>query len=222
MAREQHASVEVVRHRAELRAALQRDVEGVAGAALAAAAFDARLGGGTLLEAEIEASRQSQPSTPGFSLLGARLPDANDTDPRTNLNNQSWSLPVVMAGRTGSLRLTHTLADSESRHIDLVVHAMRQRLDSDDRIAFPFGCSAENAFDRYCSDGSFDYYDFRSDGERRTSDALDVSLQGRAQLGAMTHHFNAGAMSRASAGRLSTSSAPAASTAARSWPPTRH
>ncbi len=161
---------------------------------LAAAAVDTRLGSGTLLEAEIEASRQSQPSTPGFSLLGARLADANDIDPRINLNNQPWSLPVVMAGRTGSLRVTHTLVDSEQQQLDLVVHAMRQRLDSDDRIAFPYGCSAENAFDRYCSDGSFDYYDFRSEGERRTSDALDVSLQGRARLGAMTHHFNAGVL----------------------------
>jgi iron complex outermembrane recepter protein len=157
---------------------------------LAAAAFDMRLGNSTLLEAEFEASRQSQPSTPGFSLLGARLPDADAIDPRINLNNQAWSLPVVMSGRTGSLRFTHALAD----RIDLVVHAMRQRLDSDDRIAFPYGCSAENAFDRYCSDGSFDYYDFRSDGERRTSDALDLALKGRLQIGATTHRFNAGVL----------------------------
>ena len=161
---------------------------------LAAAAFDMRVGATTLLEAEVEASRQRQPSTPGFSLLGSRLPDAEAIDPRTNLNNQPWSLPVVMAGRTGSLRVTHALADSDAHNLDLVVHAMRQRLDSDDRIAFPYGCSAENAFDRYCSDGSFDYYDFRSDGERRTSDALDVALKGRAQLGATTHHFNAGVL----------------------------
>jgi iron complex outermembrane receptor protein len=161
---------------------------------LGAAAFDMRLGSATLVEAEIEASRQSQPSTPGLSLLGARLPDAEDIDPRLNLNNQPWSLPVVMAGRTGSLRVTHTLQEGEAQNIDLVVHAMRQRLDNDDRIAFPFGCSAENAFDRYCSDGSFDYYDFRSDGERRTSDALDIALKGRARLGSTTHHFNAGVL----------------------------
>ncbi|HEY6086851.1 MAG TPA: TonB-dependent receptor plug domain-containing protein, partial [Burkholderiaceae bacterium] len=34
---------------------------------LLGAAFDARLGGATFVEAEIELSRQSQPSTPGFS-----------------------------------------------------------------------------------------------------------------------------------------------------------
>ncbi|HET9976244.1 MAG TPA: TonB-dependent receptor [Burkholderiaceae bacterium] len=161
---------------------------------LAAAAVDARLGGQTLVEAEFEASRQSQPSTPGFSLLGARLPDASDIDPRLNLNNQSWSLPVVFEGRTGSLRVTHTLADDAHRQVDLVAHALRQRLTSQDRIAFPFGCGAEGAFDRYCSDGSFDYYDFRSENEQRTSDAFDLALRGRARLAGHTHHFNAGVL----------------------------
>jgi iron complex outermembrane recepter protein len=159
---------------------------------LAAAAVDARLGNNTLVEAEIELSRQSQPSTPGLSLLGTRLPEAREIDPRTNLNNQAWSLPVVMAGRTGSLRVTHTLVDNAAQQIDLVAHAMRQSLKSDDRIAFPYGCSAEGNFDRYCADGSFDAYDFRSDNERRTSDALDLAVKGRAQLAGTTHNFNAG------------------------------
>lgn len=161
---------------------------------LAAAAFDARLGAATLAEVEFEVSRQSQPSTPGFSLLGTRLPNANDIDPRINLNNQAWSLPVVLAGRTGSLRVTHTLVEGAEQQLDFVVHAMRQHLVSQDRIAFPFGCSAENVFDRYCSDGSFDYYDFRSENERRTSDALDLALKGRARLAGLEHQFNAGVL----------------------------
>ena len=155
---------------------------------LLAAAVDAQLSLGSLLEAELEWSRQSQPSTPGFSLLGSRLPDARSINPRINLNNQAWSLPVVMEGRTGSLRFTQVLAPD----ISLVAHAMRQRLDSDDRIAFPFGCSSENDYSRYCSDGTFDLYDFRSDGEQRTSDALDVSVKGRASALGLNHQFNAG------------------------------
>ncbi len=62
-----------------------------------------------------------------------------------------------------------------------------QRLRTDDRIAFPFGCTtrADGTYyaDRYCPDGSFDLYDFRSDNERRRTDALDVSLQGRVATG---------------------------------------
>ena len=173
---------------------------------LLAAAVDWQAGPGALLEAEIEWSRQSQPSTPGFSLLGDRLPDANSIDPRINLNNQAWSLPVVMAGKTGSLRWTQDLGAD----IKLVAHAVRQRLGSDDRIAFPYGyypnaTPANRAnpdlyydcgltCDRYNSDGKFSYWDFRSDGERRTSDALDVSMQGRAMLAGLAHRFNVGVL----------------------------
>ena len=162
---------------------------------LLAAAVDAQLSPGSLLEAELEWSRQSQPSTPGFSLLGNRLPDARSIDPRINLNNQSWSLPVVMEGRTGSLRFTQVLTPD----INLVAHAMRQRLDSDDRIAFPFGKYDPVTFDcapcdRYASDGSFSIWDFRSDGERRTSDALDASVKGSATALGLRHQFNAGVL----------------------------
>ena len=161
---------------------------------LLALAGEARLGKGGLLEVEIESSRQSQPSTPGFSLLGDVLPRARSIDPRTNLNNQAWSLPVVMDGHTGSVRLTQAL----SNDVDLVAHAMRQRLRSDDRVAFPFGCydAAADVYyaDRYCPDGRFDLYDYRSEGERRTSDAVDLSVNGRAMALGMAHRFSAGVL----------------------------
>ncbi|HYE70188.1 MAG TPA: TonB-dependent siderophore receptor [Aquabacterium sp.] len=155
---------------------------------LVALAGDVALGRGGLLEAEVEWSRQSQPSQPGFSLLGNRLPDAHAIDPRINLNNQPWSLPVVLQGTTGSLRWSQEITP-EWR---VTVHGMAQRLKSDDRVAFPFGCSAENSYDRYCSDGSFDLYDFRSDGERRDTDAIDASLAGRTTIAGMVHHVTLG------------------------------
>ncbi len=165
---------------------------------LLALAVEAQVAGGSLLEAEVELSRQSQPSTPGFSLLGDTLPDARRIDPRINLNNQPWSLPVVMSGRTGSLRFTQDL----DRDTQLVVQAMRQRLDSDDRIAFPYGCSLEGVYDRYCSDGRFDYYDFRSDGERRTTDALRLAVQGRARWAGLEHRYSAGLLATRHAARF--------------------
>ncbi len=158
---------------------------------LLAGAFDAQLARGSLLEAEFELSHQSQPSVPGFSLLGGRLPDAQSTDPRINLNNQAWSLPVVFGGRTASLRYTQALSEG----VDFVAHGMSQRLRTDDRIAFPFGCSDENDYTRYCRNGSFDLYDFRSEGERRNSQALDLYVAGRAVLAGLAHRFNAGVLS---------------------------
>ncbi|MBC7726145.1 MAG: TonB-dependent receptor [Microbacteriaceae bacterium] len=158
-----------------------------------AGAVELQPSAGSLLEAEFEWSRQTQPSTPGFSLLGNRLPDANRIDPRINLNNQPWTLPVVMQGQTASLRYTQALTDD----LQLVAHVMRQRLDSDDRIAFPYGLYDPVSYscapcDRYASNGDFSVWDFRSEGERRTSDAGDVSINGRAVLASMAHRFNLG------------------------------
>ena len=166
-----------------------RDSRGNRG--LLAGAVEAQVAPGSLLEAEFEISRQSQPSVPGFSLLGGRLPDAKSIDPRVSLNNQSWTLPVIFNGRTASLRYTHALSQS----VDVVAHGMSQQLRTDDRVAFPFGCGDENDYTRYCSNGSFDLYDFRSEGERRNSQALDLAVSGRAALAGMAHRFNVGVLS---------------------------
>jgi iron complex outermembrane recepter protein len=143
---------------------------------------------GSVLEFEAETSTRSQPSAPGFSLLGERVPDPKSIDPRTNLNNQPWSLPVMLHGDTASLRWQQALGAGWH----FVAHGATQRLKSDDRVAFPFGCSAENVFDRYCSDGTFDLYDFRSDDERRRIDALDVHVDGRFATGAVRHRMTVG------------------------------
>ncbi len=157
---------------------------------LFALAGDWRISPDSLLEAEIETSHQSQPSVPGFSLLGALLPAASSVDPRINLNNQPWSLPVVLDGTTGSLRWQQRLSSDWK----VVAHAAQQWLRSDDRLAYSYGCSAEGNYDRYCSDGSFDYYEYRSDNERRTSDALDLHAEGRLRTGAVAHQVTVGAL----------------------------
>jgi iron complex outermembrane receptor protein len=161
---------------------------------LVAVAGEWRISSRALLEAEIEHSHRSQPSVPGFSLLGNALPAAGDG--RTNLNNQPWTLPVVLDGDTASLRFTQRLDDTPLGDGGrLTVHLARQQLVSQDRAAFPYGCSKEDQYDRYCSDGSFDLYDYRSENERRKTDALDVSLQGQVELAGMRHRYTAGVLS---------------------------
>lgn len=161
---------------------------------LLAAAGDWRLSPDTLVEAEVELSHQSQPSQPAFSLLGTKLPDAHTIDPRTNLNNQSWSQPVVFDGSTASLRVQHQL-NADWR---LQAHLGIQRLKTDDRLAYPFGCTDPDGVtywaSSYCPNGTFDQYDFRTENERRNTDALDLSAQGRLQLAGMTHQVGAGVL----------------------------
>jgi iron complex outermembrane receptor protein len=152
-----------------------------------ALAGDWRASTRTFVEAEVENSHRSQPSVPGFSLLGDVVPKVPDA--KLNLNNQPWSLPVVFDATTASLRVTQQLGDKWR----LVVHGLVQRLRTDDRIAFPFGCGAEENFQSYCSDGTFDLYDFRSENERRHSSTLDVSLHGSATTGTLAHELSVGA-----------------------------
>ena len=158
---------------------------------LLALAGDWRAGAATLIEAEVENSHRSQPSVPGYSLLGDTVPGV--PDPRLNLNNQPWSQPTVFDATTGSLRVTQKLGEDWR----VVVHALMQRLRTDDRIAFPFGCTDPNPPpdgtyypDRFCPNGNFDLYDFRSDNESRRSGTLDVTLHGTATTGALAHQLS--------------------------------
>lgn len=165
-----------------------RDLEGHR--SLLAVAGDWRITPDSLLEAEFEHSRKSQPSVPGYSLLGEVLPSARDVDPRLNLNNQPWSQPVVFQADTASLRWTQRL-DADWK---LIAHAAAQRLKTDDRLAYAYGCSAEGHYDRYCSDGTFDLYDYRSENERRNTDALDLSANGRFETAGLAHELRAGVL----------------------------
>ena len=144
------------------------------------------------VEAEVESSHQSQPSVAGFSLRGNRLPDAGKVDPRININSQPWRQPVVLDGDTASLRWRQRL----SADWQFSAHGMTQRLVSDDRMAFPFGCydAAADIYyaDRYCPDGSADIYDFRSENERRRSDALDLQIAGGLRTGGVVHELSSG------------------------------
>lgn len=152
---------------------------------LAALATEWRLTADTLVEVEGETSRRSQPSQPGFSLLGDSLPQVRD--PRINLNNQPWSQPVVMDGNTASLRVTQRFEGWR-----LSLHGVTQRLRTDDRLAYPFGCDAEGNDDRFCSNGTFDLYDFRSENERRRTDAVETAAHGELKIAGMQHQWSAG------------------------------
>ena len=160
---------------------------------LLALAMDLRVSKDSLLQAELEYSRRSQPSLPGLSLLGNALPAS---DPKLNLSaNQAWAQSVVLQGLTGSLRFDQALGNDWRWS----AQAATQRLKSDDRSAFPFGCSTDPSGnylgDRYCANGDFDLYDFRSDNERRTTNAVQLQLRGKAQTGSVSHDLGFGLLS---------------------------
>lgn len=164
----------------------------------AALAADWRVNADTLVEAEVEFNRQSQPSQDGFSLLGDKLPDARSIDPRLNLNNQPWTLPVVFDNTHASLRVQQKLAGDWRAQAHLGI----QRLRTDDRNAFAFGldCNENSTFDgayycdRYGPDGRFDLYDYRSENEHRDTTSLDLSASGPVQLAGLRHDLTVGGL----------------------------
>jgi len=151
-------------------------------------ATDWRLTRDSVIEAEFEYSKKTQPSQNGFSLLGNALPAP--VDPRINLNNQPWSQPSVFEGLTGTLRFTQAIDDNWRWSAQIG----QQRLKTDDRLAYAFGCSAEDTYDRYCSDGTFDFYDFRSENERRVQTAGSLNLKGKVMTGSVQHDLGVGLM----------------------------
>lgn len=161
-----------------------RSIEG--DRSLVALAGDWRISRDSVIEAEFEWSQKSQASQVGFSLLGNTLPAP--ADPRLNLNNQPWSRPSAFDALTGTVRFSQALG-SDWRWSAQVGS---QHLKTDDYTAFPFGCGAEGNFDRYCSDGTFDYYDFRSENERRRQVAGLLNLKGKVMTGAVAHDLSFG------------------------------
>jgi iron complex outermembrane receptor protein len=160
---------------------------------LVAAAGEWRFRNVALLEVEAEWSRRAQSSQQAFSLLGDRLPAV--PDPRLNLNNQPWSLPTVFEGQTGSLRFTHLLWGGWRG----VLHAGTQRLRTDDRLAFAYGKFDPITFDcspcdRFAADGTFSVWDYRSENERRRTNALQAELMGRAVTGSIRHDLRLGVL----------------------------
>jgi len=162
---------------------------------LFALAADWQAGPDTLLETEFESSHQEQPSVAGFSMLGNSVPSANAVDPLVNLNRQPWGQPVVMDGDTVSLRWRQRLTEDWR----FSAHAMRQRLRSDDRTAFPYGVydasyECPEWCDRYAPDGSFSYWEYVSENERRTSDALELGFSGQVRTAGLAHQVQAGVL----------------------------
>ena len=156
--------------------------------ALVALAIDARLSPDSLLEGEFEVSRRSQASVPGLSLLGSALPPA---DARININTQPWSQPVVFQNFSGSLRYTQAINSAWNWQAQLGT----QRLKTDDRLAYPYGCYdpvADEYLFSYCPNGDFDLYDYRSENERRNTTAAHWRINGKLTTGALQHQVSAG------------------------------
>ncbi len=158
--------------------------------------FDWRLGAATTLVAEFEYDALRQISVPGYGLLDADGDGIAETlpapiSPRLNLNSQPWSLPFESRAATGSIRWQQQLA----RDWRFELRAGAQRIRTNDRTAFPDGCSTgpQYVYPGLCGNGDVDVYDYRSEDEQRRTRTLDAFVAGTAATGAVTHELRFGA-----------------------------
>jgi iron complex outermembrane receptor protein len=158
--------------------------------------FDWRVNEGTTLVAEFDYQALRQISVPGYGLLDGDGDGVAETlpppiSPRINLNTQPWSAPFESRAAAGSLRWLQQIG----RDWRFALQAGGQRIRTDDRIAFPDGCSSGPAYvyPGLCGNYDVDIYDFRSDDERRRTGTFDAQLAGAAATGAVTHELRFGA-----------------------------
>ena len=148
---------------------------------LVALAMDWRLKPGTVIDFEFEQSHREQIGINGYSLLAGVLPAP--VDPRINLTRQPWALPGVFDAMTGSVRLRQEL-DAGWRW---TTQYGAQRLKTDDRLIFGYGCTTPTDYTQYCGNGDFTLYDYRSNNERRLTDALESEISGQLEAGGLKH-----------------------------------
>jgi iron complex outermembrane recepter protein len=155
--------------------------------------FDYRFNANNTLELELEHHRSKQISVPGFGLLDTdgdgradRLPSVINS--RTNLNAQPWSQPFESIASVASIRYEHHLNDDWR----IGVRANRQWIKTNDRLAFPDGCSsgANYVYPGLCGNYDVDLYDYRSDNERRQMTSGDLYASGKTKTGFIGHELN--------------------------------
>jgi iron complex outermembrane receptor protein len=159
-----------------------------------ALAMDWRLSADSKLDFEFEKSERQQMGVNAYSVLASPVnlagipslpPTVNGTQ---NLTRQAWSVPGVFNSSTGSLRFKQNLGDGWR----WTTQYGAQRLQTDDRLSFAFGITlpkGDYLGDRFASNGSFDLYDYRSNNERRLTDALQTTIDGITEIAGIKHHL---------------------------------
>jgi iron complex outermembrane receptor protein len=177
---------------------------------LASGFFDWHAAPGTLLQLEFEHQKVREISVPGYALVdstnsGTATALPAPISPDINLNTQPWSQPFESTQTSGSLRLAQRLAPDW----DLSLRAGTQRSATNDRIAFPDGCSYVNAnrnsttvapgspnyyylLNGLCSNFNVDIYQYVSPDEVRNTNDTDTHVHGVLRAGGAEHEITVG------------------------------
>ncbi|MYN02997.1 TonB-dependent siderophore receptor [Pseudoduganella sp. DS3] len=150
------------------------------------AAFDWRISPQALLTVDADYQKKSQLTAPGFQLTGGTRLPVVDAD--LFLNDQPWAKPVMTETSNIGIAFQYQLAPEWKATLS----ANQHRFKRDDYTAFPYGCSSEELWPGYCSNGDYDVYDYRSLGEEKKPTSAKAHLQGKFATGSIKHELTAG------------------------------
>jgi iron complex outermembrane recepter protein len=160
---------------------------------LASALVDYRIGA-QRLEAEVEWQQSKQISVPGLGLLDSNGDGIAETLPnlpsaRLNLNGQPWALPFESKSLISSVKWESTWVDTVTLQLRTGLRANWQTIRTNDRIAFPDGCSSgpSYVYPGLCGNYDVDIYDFRSENERRKMSSQEAWLRASFKTGTVKH-----------------------------------
>lgn len=167
---------------------------------LIALAMDWRISADSKLEWEIEKSERQQMGVNGYSLLAlasdlyAQPSLPVPVNGKSNITTQPWAMPGVFHSNSGSIRFKQSLVNGWV----WTTQYGAQRLRTDDRLAYASGVDCRDPnytlCDRFIAGPTFDVYDYRSENERRLTDALQTSLSGQIELANVSHNLTLSAM----------------------------
>ena len=149
-------------------------------------AFDWKLSSRATLQLDMDYQHKSQLTVPGFQLLGADQRIPTGISPKTMLNDQSWSRPVVDDNDNIGIKFNYELNDQWRA----TLQANKSTLRRDDAVALPSGCPATavcpaNPFIGYGSNGEYELYDLRRENDKRSIMTTQALLQGNFMTGSV-------------------------------------
>ncbi len=165
----------------------------------ASLALDAKISNKTLVQFDLEYQDKSQKGVSGLMLFtdGSRnfIPSGIPAD--IQLNRYNWVLPTEVKSLNTGLKIDHELNENQR----IFFHMSRSEVNINDRQAYPFGCTgpatiappdADYYYTKFCSNGNYDVYDFRSENELRRNDQIQIGLSTRFNIGQIENHLKYG------------------------------
>jgi iron complex outermembrane receptor protein len=163
-------------------------------------AFDWQISPQALLQLDADYQHKSQLTAPGYQLFdGVALP--TNVDPAMLHNDQPWARPVDTRSTNLGARLEYRFDDAWRATLAANKHWFKR----DDYTAFPYGYTppddkshvpaacANGLYPGYCSNGDYDVYDYRSEGEKKTPLSVEAIVHGRFDTAGLRHDLAVGA-----------------------------